>query len=278
MRVIHLASIDSTNEEAFRRIAAREAAHLDLLLAHEQTAGRGRRGNAWLGTPGQSLFLSVVLMGRDSWSLPTPTVLSMTVGLALVDAAEALGLPRDHLALDWPNDLVATNASPVDRPAGRGADRAGADLRDQPLRTPGEAPKLAGILVEARDFDPEAPVFVVGVGANLLQTSFPPELLAERPVASLAQLGLAVEPEPFARAFARALEALLETAAAAPSTITADYIEATGLAGREVTIELSAGEHHGRLAFLEPDGLRLLDATGTQRSFPLEHVQAIRPR
>lgn len=266
MRLIHLASIDSTNEEAFRRIAAREAEHLDVLLAHEQTAGRGRRGNAWLGTPGESLFVSVVLMGRDSWSLPTPTILSMAVGLALIDAAEALGLPREHLALDWPNDLVATNASAV-----------GAGL-DAPLRTAGEAPKLAGILVEARDFDPDAPVYVVGVGANLLQADFPPELVAERPVASLAQLGLSVGPEPFARAFARALEALLETAASAPSEVTSDYVDATSLGGRDVTIELSGGHPHGRLIFIEPDGLRILDADDTLLSFPLEHVQAIRPR
>ncbi len=257
MRLITLDTVDSTNEEAFRRIAAREVSHMDVLLAREQTAGRGRRGAAWVGTSGESMLVSVVLMGRDSWSLPTPTVLSMAVGLALIDAAEELGLARGRVALDWPNDLIAVDPN-------------------EP-RGPGEAPKLAGILVETRAFDPEAPVFVVGVGANLLQTDFPAELLAERPVASLAQLGLPVEPESFARAFASALEGLLETAATAPSEVCADYVDATALGGREVELELSGGRPHGRLIFIEPDGVRLLDRDDVLLSFPLEHIQAIRP-
>jgi len=257
MRLFALDTIDSTNEEAFRRIDAREAAHLDVVLAAEQTAGRGRRGAAWVGTPGESLLVSVVLMGRDSWSLPTPTILSMTVGLALIDAAERKGLDRSRVALDWPNDLVA-----VDPTAERGS---------------GELPKLAGILVETRSFDPEAPVYVVGVGANLLQEDFPAELLAERPVASLAQLGPRIEPEPMARAFAWALECLLETAATAPSEVCADYVDATGLGGLEVELELAGGRPRGRLVFIEPDGVRILDADDVLLSFPLEHVQAIRP-
>ena len=207
------------------------------------------------------MLLSVVLLGRDAWSLPLPAVLSMTVGLALRGAVVRAGMEPGRVVLDWPNDLVA--AEPLEAGALR--------------RAPGyEAPKVAGILVESRNLDPDAPAYVVGIGANVLQRDFPAELLAERPVSSLALLGCATTPEKLAALIVEELVELLEVGALAPSTILGDYLDATGIAGQDVCVGLSGGKSAiGRALFLETDGLRIEGPDGERLHFPLEHIQKL---
>jgi len=253
-RLYQHAEIDSTNEEAFREIEAGRARHLDAHLASVQSAGRGRLGRTWIGAPGEGMYLSVVLLGRGSSSLPSPAVLSMTVGLALKAAVERVGDMAQRLALDWPNDLVVAQ-EPSDR----------------------EAPKLAGILVEARNLDPHSPAYVVGVGVNVLQTSFPAVLTAERPVSSLALIGCQTTPVELADTFLEELTELIETAATTPNQICAGYLEATGMAGRRVCVDLGGDKSaEGRAIFLETDGLRVLSDTEQTMRFSLEHIHGLR--
>ena len=87
-------AIDSTNTELMRR--ARSGQHGPVLLvALEQTAGRGRRGKAWVSQPGDSLTFSLGLpLAPADWS-----GLSLAVGVGL---AEHL---HPEIRLKWPNDL-----------------------------------------------------------------------------------------------------------------------------------------------------------------------------
>jgi len=86
--------LDSTNTELMRR--AKEGRHEPiLLLAEQQTAGKGRQGRAWLGEPGDALTFSIGLPYQPlDWS-----GLSLAVGLSL---AESLA---GDVQLKWPNDL-----------------------------------------------------------------------------------------------------------------------------------------------------------------------------
>lgn len=124
-----LPEVDSTNTELMRRA---RAGHLDpvLLVAEQQTAGRGRLGRGWASQAGESLTFSLGLpLTPKDWS-----GLSLAVGVSL---AENLG-PR--VRLKWPNDLW---------------------LDDR---------KLAGILIEtatAPDGRGEGRYAVVGVGINI---------------------------------------------------------------------------------------------------------------
>ena len=89
-----LPSIDSTNTELMRRARAGQHAPT-LLVALEQTAGRGRRGRQWLSRPGDSLTFSLGLpLQPQGWS-----GLSLAVGVSL---AEHL---HPDVRLKWPNDL-----------------------------------------------------------------------------------------------------------------------------------------------------------------------------
>jgi BirA family transcriptional regulator, biotin operon repressor / biotin---[acetyl-CoA-carboxylase] ligase len=89
-----LPRLDSTNTELMRRARAGVADPV-LLVAVEQTAGRGRRGRGWVSQPGASLTFSLGLALQPAdWS-----GLSLAVGVSL---AESL---HPEVRLKWPNDL-----------------------------------------------------------------------------------------------------------------------------------------------------------------------------
>lgn len=100
--------IGSTNDEA-ARLARSGAAEGVVIGSDHQTAGRGRRGRAWVDAPGEALMYSVILRPRvspvDAGLLP----LAIAVGLA--DALDACGVPDVEIA--WPNDILAGGGSKV---------------------------------------------------------------------------------------------------------------------------------------------------------------------
>lgn len=124
--------LDSTSSRA-ARAAADGAAEGLLVLADEQTAGRGRRGRSWTAPAGTGLLLSLLL--RESARRGRGLV-PLAVGVALAQAAAAHAEPAG-VALSWPNDLMV-----------RGV--------DGPWR------KAAGILVEAH-----GDAVVAGVGVDV---------------------------------------------------------------------------------------------------------------
>jgi BirA family transcriptional regulator, biotin operon repressor / biotin---[acetyl-CoA-carboxylase] ligase len=129
-------SIDSTNRYALEQ-ATKGAGEGLVVVADEQTAGRGRLGRAWVAPPQASLLVSVVL--RPQLPVERRHLLTLAAALAAVEAVdEVAGVVA---SIKWPNDVVV-------------ADR-----------------KLAGILAEAA-----SDAVVVGMGLNVRWDAFPPEL------------------------------------------------------------------------------------------------------
>jgi BirA family transcriptional regulator, biotin operon repressor / biotin---[acetyl-CoA-carboxylase] ligase len=124
--------VRSTQDEAHRR-AAEGAPSGTVVLADEQTAGRGRQGRAWLSPQGGGVWLSLLLRPAHP---PQGGVLAIRCGLACL-AALAEVAPDVAARLRWPNDIVV---------AGR---------------------KLGGILCEARWSGAELGWVAVGVGLNV---------------------------------------------------------------------------------------------------------------
>ena len=97
-----LETVDSTNAEVLRRIAAGTAPGL-VCSAEQQTAGRGRRGRQWVSPFARNIYLSF------SWEYHQGAAalegLSLAVGVAVVRALCGLGV--SGLQLKWPNDLLA---------------------------------------------------------------------------------------------------------------------------------------------------------------------------
>ena len=92
--------IGSTNDRA-RELLVEAAADGAVVVADEQTAGRGRRGRTWQSPPGRNLYLSVAirpaLPAADAWQL------GLATALAVAGACESVA----PVALKWPNDVVA---------------------------------------------------------------------------------------------------------------------------------------------------------------------------
>jgi BirA family biotin operon repressor/biotin-[acetyl-CoA-carboxylase] ligase len=94
-------SVDSTNAQAMTRASA-GGAHGYVCLAEHQTAGRGRRGRAWVSPFAQSLYCSVVV--EFDGGAAALEGLSLAVGVALVRAIKQLGAA--DVGLKWPNDVL----------------------------------------------------------------------------------------------------------------------------------------------------------------------------
>lgn len=141
--------IDSTNTELLDR-ARRGAPEGMVLIADEQTAGRGRRGRRWTAPPGTSLMMSVLLRPPPGPLPPSRAALvTLAVALAAVDACDRVSGVRP--SLKWPNDLVIAGVGPHDR-------------------------KLAGILAESLSAEGELTALVVGMGLNTGWPAVPDEL------------------------------------------------------------------------------------------------------
>ncbi|HET9949901.1 MAG TPA: biotin--[acetyl-CoA-carboxylase] ligase [Longimicrobiales bacterium] len=99
--------IGSTNDRALELLESAARGGKDaaaargavVVLAEEQTAGRGRRGARWHSAPGAGLWMSVGLRGTAAAHLP------LRVGLAAAQALEAVA-PGARVGIKWPNDLV----------------------------------------------------------------------------------------------------------------------------------------------------------------------------
>lgn len=122
----------STNDDA-RALTAEGAGHGTVVLADQQTAGRGRLGRTWSSPAGENLYLSVIWrLGLED---AIPPALTLAAGLAVSEALDAF--TPTPTAVKWPNDV-----------------------RHRGL-------KLSGVLTEAVFRGSRPSGVVVGVGVNV---------------------------------------------------------------------------------------------------------------
>ncbi len=100
---IRFDEIDSTNEEARRRASSGDVGP-NWLVTEQQTAGRGRLGRQW-SSPNGNLYATALLPFPGT--LQQAALACFSAGLAVIDAAEALGVEQNALKLKWPNDVLA---------------------------------------------------------------------------------------------------------------------------------------------------------------------------
>ena len=108
--LLHLPSVDSTNNYAKNYIAKSSPIDGTVILADEQFAGRGQSGNIWLSEAGKNLTFSIIY--QTSFLLATEQFyLNMAISLGISAALASILLPDSDLSvkIKWPNDIYVQN-------------------------------------------------------------------------------------------------------------------------------------------------------------------------
>lgn len=221
------ASIGSTNDRA-RALLREPGGEGRAIVAEEQTAGRGRRGRAWISPPGRNLMLSVAVRPRipaaDAWQL------ALAAALAARGACATLA----PVALKWPNDLVSDDGA-----------------------------KLGGLLLETIIDGDRVTSAVIGVGINVNwpRAEMPPELAAD--ATSLTDLaGVPIDRVDLLAALLDGLDAELVAVEAGRSPVPR-YREACATLGTEVGVETATWRVEGRAVAIDDGGALVIEtATG----------------
>ncbi len=242
-KVIHYFRTESTNGAALQ-LDAQEGPHGTVVIAEEQTAGRGRLGRQWYSEKSSGIYCSIIL--RPPLSPVAAPILTLLAGVAAHHAVRSItGLNVD---IRWPNDLLVNGK------------------------------KVCGILTEMKAELDRLHMVVLGIGINVNHSAMPEEL---REIAtSLAMEGgrrysrLQILTE-LLREVERYYHRLLKEG---NSAIVREWSAASSYAeGKRVRVKTSGGELPGTTAGLDPSGaLKILRDDGKQELLVAGEITELR--
>lgn len=242
--ILRFDSLPSTNTEALRQAMLGAPEGL-CVVAREQTQGRGRQQRLWISPADAGLYFSIVLrpqrLRERAWPL-----LTLMAALAVRDALSlTCGLETD---IKWPNDIMI------------------------------EERKLCGILAETIETETGRAV-VIGIGINLDDRAFPPELKAV--AASVSSVtGKLPDAERLMQSLIRALcerYEILKAANGEEETINEWSHRSSYAHNRHVRATLATETFTGWTRGLEPDGaLRVETSTGEIRIVRAGDITSLR--
>jgi len=220
-RVEHHDEIASTQDAALA--AARNGERGPLaILAHRQTAGRGRGGRAWAAPAGNLNFSA--LLRPDNENLQ-PAAWSLLAGVAVFEAAACFA-PAAGLMLKWPNDLLLDGG------------------------------KLGGVLIDcALRADGKVDWVVIGVGVNLVAAP----KLADRATSCLADVAPPVPAEDVARLLMAEID---RWRAAGFAAVRAAWLARAHKVGTRLRVRWAEDFVEGAFLGLTEDGRLILEGAG----------------
>ena len=241
--LVYVPVIGSTNDRA-RQLLIAPNGDGAVVVADEQTAGRGRRGRTWESPPGRNLYVSVALVpalaALDAWRL------GFAAALAVAGSCESVA----RVDLKWPNDVVAA----------------------------GDGRKVGGLLVETMVESDRLRGAVLGIGINVnWRRSEMPADLRDR-ATSLADLhGASVDREAL---LGRLLETLETEIAAVEAGISPleRYRARCSTLGATVEVLTADGPIMGRALDLDGTGALVVeDGDGRRHAVSSGEVTRVRP-
>jgi BirA family biotin operon repressor/biotin-[acetyl-CoA-carboxylase] ligase len=140
MRLIKLNAIDSTNSFLKEMAQSSSLENYTVIVAKEQTKGRGQMGTSWLSEANKNLLCSVFVR-FDSFLIKNQVLVNYAVSIAIVNVLNKYKLPK--LAIKWPNDILSSNK------------------------------KMCGLLIENVMQKDEIKSSIIGIGLNVNQVNFP---------------------------------------------------------------------------------------------------------
>ena len=238
--IIYYERVGSTNDEA-RRLAGEGAEEGTLVIADEQSAGRGRLGRPWLAPARQALLFSLIFRpDRPPRELFPLIMLASVACLHAIEKETGLAV-----AIKWPNDLLL------------------------------DGRKVAGILSEIGQ-PAKRPYVIVGIGLNVnVDFQSWPELGAQ--ATSLREaLGRPVPRLPLLQEILRQIELAYDRFRAGYSPYD-EWVAHLSTLGREVRVTTAEGTLAGRAVAVDSDGaLCLVLPDGTRRRILTGDVERLR--
>ncbi|MFP6626873.1 MAG: biotin--[acetyl-CoA-carboxylase] ligase [Deltaproteobacteria bacterium] len=227
-RLLCLSRTGSTNTDA-AALGREGAVEGTVVLANEQTAGRGRLGRQWLSVAGVNLYMSVLL--RPPIVPAQAPQLSLLAGVAVAAALEAEGVDT---RIKWPNDVLVGSR------------------------------KICGVLTEIEAEADHVGFVVVGMGINVnsLDKHFPDEL---KPIATsiLMESGRASSRAALAARVLGEMETRYQDFCRnGLAAVAAEWTQRSCLSGKEVRVNGPNGEIVGICAGIDSDGALLVKQEG----------------
>ncbi|MEJ1223796.1 biotin--[acetyl-CoA-carboxylase] ligase [Sediminicola sp. 1XM1-17] len=139
MNIIKLNATESTNAYLKELLAEVMVKDFTVVVAHEQTKGRGQMGTTWEAEPGKNLTFSV-LKRYEGFEVAHQFMINVLVSMALYEQLKKLQVP--DLSIKWPNDILSGHH------------------------------KIAGILIENILSGDKIQASVIGIGLNVNQINF----------------------------------------------------------------------------------------------------------
>ncbi len=215
-------SLSSTNDKA-RELAQGGAPHGEVIVAREQTSGRGRHGRVWYA-PQNNLNFSMIL--RPAIAAARAQEMQYVAGLAVRDALIALGC-EEEITLKWPNDIILKNK------------------------------KLAGILVESASSGNAVIWMVVGIGVNIKAT--PAEAVDYPAIALDSVMQKAPTPEALAVAVSDALLNWYQHWLGGFSKVREAWLESAWKLNENIKVRLASEEISGMFRGVDEEGFGLIE-------------------
>ncbi len=235
-----LQEVDSTLNEAAR--IAPSAQGPVWIMAHHQTAARGRRGRAWANPKGN---LAATLLLRPEGKPEHAALRSFVAALSLFDACVAVTGRATGLSLKWPNDVLLNGG------------------------------KLAGILLESTGQGRDISHLAIGIGVNLSEAP-PPHAVeagAVRPVSLLSETGVDVTPEDFLTELAAAYAQYeVQFATYGFEPIRTAWLARAARLGEIITARTAASETVGTFETVDAGGNLVLNTAKGRVSIPAADV------
>ncbi len=137
-KIIQLDVVDSTNNFAANLLKSGEIGHGTVILADEQTAGKGQRGSAWLSEGGSNVIMSIFIE-HDNLTVESQEAINHWVSLSILGLLKKYNVSAQ---VKWPNDILVNSK------------------------------KIAGILIENQIGNGRLKSSIIGIGLNVNQQIF----------------------------------------------------------------------------------------------------------
>jgi BirA family biotin operon repressor/biotin-[acetyl-CoA-carboxylase] ligase len=237
-KIIHYRQLDSTNN-ALKKLAEKGAPEGTVVLAEEQSQGRGRLGRSWSSPFGKGIYLSILLKPPLA---PQETQLLTLLAAVAVAKSILLNLPGLAVGIKWPNDLLIHNR------------------------------KVCGILTELKAEADLLHYLVIGIGLNVntRKEDFPADLQSSATSLFLENnKQLVLRRHKLAASLLREMDSsYLDYFKSGPGAVISEWKKYNVTLGKEVTIKTVKENYSGFAVDLDVNGALIVeDAKGHKKRF-----------